>query len=124
MQSAFERRQEILSVMNSRRHDTLDNLAFEFSVSKMTIRRDIEALALNSPIYTTQGNGGGVHVVDGVSLRGRYLTEEQVELLKRLSVGLGDGELEIVRGILKGFSVPNKGKRSEVKGESQREKNA
>ena len=39
--SLSERRQRLLEVLCLRRHDTYDNLAQEFNVSKMTIRREI-----------------------------------------------------------------------------------
>lgn len=111
MQSAIERRQEILSVLNKRRHDTLDNLAFEFGVSKMTIRRDIEALSISQPIYTTQGTGGGIHMMDGATAGGKYLTDEQVELLKRLAETLNSADQSTMQSIIKTFAVPEKGKR-------------
>ena len=41
MQSALERRQEILEVLSDRRRDTVDNLAAEFGVSRSTIKRDL-----------------------------------------------------------------------------------
>ena len=42
MQSAVERRQAILEILCERRHEKIDNLAFEFEVERRTIRRDIE----------------------------------------------------------------------------------
>ena len=63
--NANERRRQILEVLCERRFDTISNLMFEFSVSRATIKRDIQELTLSYPIYTTLGNGGGVHVVDG-----------------------------------------------------------
>ncbi len=47
MQSALERRQELFEVMCERRHDTIDNLAFQFGVDRRTIERDIELLSLS-----------------------------------------------------------------------------
>ena len=52
MQSAVERRQSILELMCERRHETIDNLAFEFGVDRRTIRRDIEVLSISYPLYT------------------------------------------------------------------------
>lgn len=49
---AIERRQELLNTLCRRRHDKIDNLAFEFCVSERTIRRDIQELSLSYPIYT------------------------------------------------------------------------
>ena len=52
-----------------RRFDTVANLAFEFGVTDRTIRNDILTLSLEYPIYTTKGNGGGIHVDEKVQAR-------------------------------------------------------
>lgn len=109
--TALERRQEILSLLNLRRHETLDNLAFEFGVSKRTIRYDIEALSFRYPIYTTQGNGGGIHMIDGATVGGKYLNDGQAELLQRLVETLNADDQATMQSILKTFAVPKKGKR-------------
>ena len=63
--NSAERRNEILRRLCIRKHDTVANLAFEFQVSERTIRRDIEALSLEAPIYTQTGRyGGGVYILD------------------------------------------------------------
>lgn len=49
-----ERRNALLEILSMRRFETLENLAFEFGVSKRTIRYDIEILSLTYPIYTVQ----------------------------------------------------------------------
>lgn len=46
--------------MRFRRHDTVDNLAAEFSVSEKTIRSDLITLSLSYPITTKPGPGGGI----------------------------------------------------------------
>ena len=56
---------EILEVLCRRRSDTVENLANEFGVSKRTIKYDIEYLSLSYPVYTVQGNGGGIYITDG-----------------------------------------------------------
>lgn len=66
MQGRAERRSEIMKLLCRRRSETIRNLAFEFEVSERTIRRDIEILSLNEPIYTQVGRyGGGVYVEEG-----------------------------------------------------------
>lgn len=42
MYGTIERRQLILNVLCERRTETIDNLAFEFSVHRNTIKKDIE----------------------------------------------------------------------------------
>ena len=46
MLATTERRQALLRLLCERRYETIDNLAFEFSVNRRTIRRDIELLSL------------------------------------------------------------------------------
>jgi len=80
---ALERRMQILLLLNVRRSVTVGNLAFEFQVSKNTIYRDIETLSISHPIYTTQGNSGGVHVIDGCMLNLNALGVRLQRYLKR-----------------------------------------
>ncbi len=108
MKSALERRQAILEVLCERKHDTVDNLATEFCVSERTIRRDLEYLTLSYPIYTTQGKGGGVHVVDGFYICKKYFTSKQRDLLEKLKKGLSGEELATMQAILKTFGEPKR----------------
>ena len=101
--TAAERRQAILEALCVRRHDTRENLAFEFGVSKRTIEYDVLALSLKYPIYTTQGGSGGIHVVDGFYLNKPKLNEKQTALLKRLLPTLTGEDKETMLGIIKNF---------------------
>lgn len=109
MQSAVERRQSILDLLCERRHESIENLAFEFNVSRRTIERDIEVLTISYPIYTTKGTGGGVHVVDGFRLGRKYMTDKQTELLEKLASRLTGEDFATMQSILKTFKEP-KGK--------------
>lgn len=115
MQSALERRQELLAVMNVRRHDTVENLAFEFGVSARTIRRDIETLSMDNPIYTMQGNSGGIQMMDGRSSGRKYLSDKQEEVLQRLLPTVDSSDAVTLHEILKTFAVPKKGERRNKK---------
>lgn len=108
--SSMERRMEILEVLCRRRSDTVENLASEFGVSKRTIKYDIEYLSLSYPVYTVQGNGGGIYITDGYKLGRKYLTETQSELLEKLSARLTGEELETMKGILQTFSELKRGR--------------
>ena len=108
MQSALERRQEILEVLCERRHESVEKLATEFGVNERTIRRDIEYMTLSYPIYTVPGKGGGVYVSDGYRLGKKYLTDKQSELLEELSKGLTGNELAVMQSILKTFKEPRR----------------
>ena len=108
MQSALSRRQEILNVLMYRRQDTVSNLAFEFHVSKRTIKRDICILSREHSIETYQGHGGGIRVADGYYADRRYLNDEQEDMLRNLLDGLSAEDKEIMRGILKKFAKPQR----------------
>ncbi len=60
----YERRTTLLKVLTRRRHCHIEELANELGVSPRTIRRDIVALSLHAPIYTTTGSQGGVFLMD------------------------------------------------------------
>ena len=100
-----ERRNKILEKLCVRRHDTRENLAVEFGVSKRTIERDVLALSLEYPLNTVRGNGGGIYVEDWYRTNGKYLTDEQSALLEKLANGLSGKELAVMQGILKTFKL-------------------
>ena len=80
-----ERRREIMKLLCRRRHETIENMAFEFGVSERTIRRDIEILSLREPIYTQSGRyGGGVYVTENYSIDRLYMSEEEENILRKL----------------------------------------
>lgn len=54
-----ERRRKILELLNLRRNDTMQHLAEEFGVTRMTIYRDFLTLAEEYPVIYTIGRGGG-----------------------------------------------------------------
>ena len=106
MQSALDRRQEILEVLSDRRQETVANLMAEFNVSRCTILRDIEILSCSAPLYTVQGNGGGIRVADGYYVGRRYFKPEQEALLAKLSDGLQPDDAQIMQSILTAFAMP------------------
>lgn len=76
-----------MKILCRRRYETIRNLASEFGVSMRTIQRDIEALSITEPIYTQFGKyGGGVYVVDGYSIDRMYMSEEELEILRKLYI--------------------------------------
>ncbi len=103
--SLSERRQRLLEVLCLRRHDTYDNLAHEFNVSKMTIRRDISALTCSYPIETVHGRyGGGVKIRDDYYPYRKTLNTNQIKLLIRLSAQLDGDDLATVSSIIFQFA--------------------
>ena len=102
--SYAERREAILEVLCIRRHDTYRNLAFEFQVSRETIRQDIAVLMCSYPIETVRGRYGGVKVADGFYLYRRKLTARQAALLVKLSAQLTGDDLATIDSILRQFA--------------------
>lgn len=103
--TASERRNAILEELCVRRFEKINNLAFEFGVSERTIRNDILILSLDYPIYTAQGNGGGIYVDEKFRLGNKYLKGEQQELLERLLTELDGKDAETMTSIIKTFGL-------------------
>ena len=75
-----ERLFEIVYTLLDRGRVTAQELADKLQVSKRTILRDIETLTLAKvPVYTTQGKGGGVSLLDGYVLDKAVLSDEEKE---------------------------------------------
>ena len=99
--SALERRQRLLEVLCLRRHDTYGNLAFEFNVSRETIRQDVNALMRFYPIETVRGRyGGGVNIRNDYYPYRKTLNKEQIKLLVRLSAQLDGEDLATISSII------------------------
>ena len=79
MKNTSERRLEILEYLCERRRDTVAHLAVEFGVCERTMRNDILLLSCSYPIYTRQGNDGGVFVMGHFQPGMRCLTPRQAE---------------------------------------------
>lgn len=103
--TANERRNAILEILCMRRVEKINNLAFQFGVTEKTIRRDILTLSLEYPIYTAQGNGGGIYVDKNFRLGRVYLKNEQQELLERLLPELNGKDAETMKSIIKTFGL-------------------
>ena len=84
-------------------------MAVFFKINSKTIKAPTELTSLSYPIYTTQGNGGGVHVVDGFRMGRKYMSEEQVILLEKLATKLTGADLKTMQEILKTFKEPKRG---------------
>lgn len=98
--TAAERRQAILEVLCLRRHETRENLANEFGVSKRTIEYDVLNLMLTYPVYTVQGNGGGIYVTDNFRLDRPRMNEKQMVLLQKVLLTLSGEDKETMQNII------------------------
>ncbi|MDL2300424.1 YafY family transcriptional regulator [Clostridiaceae bacterium OttesenSCG-928-D20] len=69
---------EIVYLLLDRQKMTAAELALHFEVSKRTILRDIDTLtAAGIPLYTIQGKGGGIAIMDSFVLTKTFLTEDE-----------------------------------------------
>ena len=69
---------EMIYLLMDRKKMTAKELAEHFEVSQRTILRDIDALSqAQIPIYTTQGKGGGIGIMDHYVLNKTVLSEEE-----------------------------------------------
>ena len=108
MQATTERRQQMLDYISDKRQTTVNELAEQFHISSRTVRRDLLILTETAPIYTEQGNGGGVRATDGWYSSRRYMTPQQEELLRRLSKDLGEEDRATMQSILVAFAKPRR----------------
>lgn len=109
MQSATERRQQILEFICDNRKVSMQRIMDEFGISRSTAKRDVMLLSCSYPIITENWRGGGVKAMDGWYLSHRYLHDDQEALLRSLLPGLQPEEQKTMEQILLAFAKPNKG---------------
>ncbi len=105
-----ERRINMLKYLSLNRKATRLELSMEFNVSVCTIAGDIIFLSKLAPIYTKQGNKGGVYILPEYRSYSNYLTKEEEEFLQSLMERVGDDEKKILAEIITKFSMRNAGK--------------
>jgi len=72
----LERLVEIITILLNKKTVTAAELAERFGVSVRTIYRDVDALsAAGIPVCTTQGQNGGISVMDGYALNKTLLSD-------------------------------------------------
>jgi len=79
-----DRRLKLLDYLAVNKFATRTELAEQFNVSTDTIDRDIVYLSSHAPIYTKQGNGGGIIISPKYRNYINYLTDTEEELLYKL----------------------------------------
>lgn len=72
----------ILSILLQEEKITAPELAERFEVSRRTINRDIEDLCrAGIPIFTSQGAGGGISIMDGYRMDRTILTSRDMQMI-------------------------------------------
>lgn len=93
----------ITNMLIDKKTVTAAELADYFNVSIRTIYRDIDILSANGiPIFTSQGKGGGISIVDSYSIDKTLLSDdEQKQVLMALQSVKATGQLEVNEAISK-----------------------
>ena len=99
-----DRRLQLLEHLAVNKFATRTELAELFNVSKDTIDRDIVYLSRHAPIYTKQGNGGGIIISPKYRNYINYLTDTEEELLYKLMQYIENEEKRILCGIITKFT--------------------
>lgn len=69
---------EIITILLNRKMVTASELAERFEVSIRTIYRDVDALSeAGIPVYTVQGNGGGISIMEEYALNRMLLSDNE-----------------------------------------------
>ena len=82
--TAADRRLEIISILVVSSHTTSKELAQEFGVTRRTILHDVSVLSYGYPVYTKQGEGGGIFIMDSYKPYNNTLTPIEQERLKKM----------------------------------------
>ena len=104
--TTIERRQEILEYLSANRSGSRLYFAERYGVTEKTIRNDITELSLTAPIYTVQGNGGGIFVSDGWYISRKYFSPDEEQFLSELMECLDGEKKEKMRKIIKDYTKP------------------
>ena len=103
--TAADRRMEIISILVVSGHITVRELAQEFDVSRRTILNDIVALSYGYPIYTKQGAGGGVFIMDSYKPYNKTLTIIEPERLKKMYDKAEGEDKKILERVLRKYGA-------------------
>ena len=103
---------DILNILSDNKVHTLQEIADEVEISKMTVRRHIQSLSYRYPIETFCGgiNRGGVYLDKDYVYQGSTLTIDELQLinnalllLQKQGVGVDKNLLD---SLLEKFSLP------------------
>ena len=99
--SVEERRAEIIRILESGKHETMSNFAFQFGVSTRTIGYDIDFLTAYYPIETVRGRGGCVKLMEGWyrTYQNTFSEEEQQTLIEIIPL-INKRQATVVKSLL------------------------
>ena len=100
-----ERRSRILDIVFVKKRTTRSFLSEEFNVSLDTISRDIVYLSRRVPIYTKQGNNGGIFILPEYINHRLYFTKKEENCIRLLMIEADRETYEILNGMLSRFTI-------------------
>lgn len=103
--TAADRRMEIISFLMVSGHITVRELAQEFGVTRRTILNDIVVLSYGYPIYTKQGAGGGVFIMDSYKPYNNTLTFFEQERLKKMYEKAEGEDKKVLERVLRKYGA-------------------
>ena len=104
--TSFERRLEILFKILRNKKCSMTELAYEYSVSDRTIRRDILFLSRYAPIRTRTGINGGVLLIkDNQFDLSLPLSEDEENLLLRLMRNADEYDRHLIGNIITKYAM-------------------
>ena len=105
--TSFERRLEILFILMRNKKCSMTELAFQYSVSDRTIRRDILFLFCFAPICTKTGLNGGAFLMDDYRKELMlHLSREEEALLLKIMRTLDEKEQHLIYNIINKYAMP------------------
>ncbi|MBE7024327.1 MAG: HTH domain-containing protein [Ruminococcaceae bacterium] len=99
-----ERRTRILEYLLLSKQTTRKELSEMFGVCINTIVNDIEIISSIAPIYTKQGNGGGIYILPEYRSYKNYLTDSEENFLYDLIQKVDNDGKRILCGIITKFT--------------------
>ncbi len=96
---SFDRRKQILEIVNRRKSVTIDSLAEVFPVSRMTVSRDLERLEADGLLKRVRGGAVSLaHIVVAppMSRSARAMTDEQKRIGREAALRVRNGDFLII----------------------------
>lgn len=93
----------IVQILVNKKIITAKELAEQFDVSVRTIYRDIDILSANGiPVYSVQGKGGGISILDNYSIDKTIVSDDdQNKILMALQSVNATGQIDVKDSLIK-----------------------
>ena len=104
--SSFDRRMKILSILMNHKIISRLELARTFSVSDVTIAKDVIAISRYAPISSKMGRYGGIYLIEEYKTERAYLSREEERLIEKIIQTLSGKDQMPMKVILYKFAMP------------------